>query len=600
MGSSCSCSHTTVTQIHVVKPEPFAQPCQAAGAGSSKQPHVPVETRPVFELHNEANKKALALGLKDKTWDKVRGDIQALVDGRERDREPDLYSQSGARSEGIFKLSEDKVVNSARYQEVLSELQPGELWKDPDFPPAPASLTYEEVPPPAIQWLRASQLHPAACFMEDGVSKGDIIQGELGDCWFWASVATILHSRKLIEKVIPPGQTITERKIYTALFRFRFWQFGSWVEVLVDDFLPTHNGRLIYARSAAGNEFWPSLLEKAFAKLHGSYRAIEGGWTLDALTDLTGGVGEMYRIRDFTGHLEQLYSHLATASRKKAFIACGTSRRTESEQSGREDGLVAGHAYSITAVKKLTTPRGRVPLVRILNPWGCGQSMEWTGDWSDDSPLWDEIPLWTRESFGFTKKEDGEFWMKFDDFCERFANVTVLTLGPDFYCDGSTDAGSLLEVKGQWVSGVNAGGCRNNLLMYPSNPQHPITIRETRGQEAAEDEGCSVMVCLLQKFIRGKRRPEPGMNPIGIQVYKSGDPKTPLTAELLVRQREVSDSGPYVAQRSVNLRCQLSAGSYTIIPSTFNPGTPGDYMLRIFSGSPVQLHQGHHLSACPL
>lgn len=81
---------------------------------------------------------------------------------------------------------------------------------------------------------------------------------------------------------------------------------------------------------------------------------------------------------------------------------------------------------------------------------------------------------------------------------------------------------------------------------------------------------------------------------------QSDDPKTPLTSALLVRQREVSDSGPYVAQRSVNLRCQLSAGSYTIIPSTFNPDAPGDYMLRIFTESTVQLHQGHHLSACPL
>ncbi|KAK1158314.1 calpain-A-like [Acipenser oxyrinchus oxyrinchus] len=604
MGNSCSCSHTTVTQIHVVTTQPVSQLCQTAGAGSSKQPHIPVETRPVSERHDEADRTGTELGLKAKTWDQIAGGIQALLDGRERDSEPDLCGQSGASSRGAAKQSEDKVLNSARYQEVLSELQTGELWKDPDFPPAPASLTYEEVPPPAIQWLRASQLHPAACFMEDGVSKGDIIQGELGDCWFWASVATILHSRRLIEKVIPPGQTISEREIYTGLFRFRFWQFGSWVEVLVDDFLPTRNGRLIYARSAAGNEFWPSLLEKAFAKLHGSFRAIEGGWTLDALTDLTGGVGEMYRIRDFTGRQDQLYSHLATASRKKAFIACGTSRQSEPEQSGREDGLVAGHAYSITAVKKLTTPRGKVPLVRILNPWGCGQSMEWTGDWSDDSPLWDEIPLWTRESFGFTKKEDGEFWMKFDDFCERFANVTVLTLGPDFDCDGSTDAGSLLEVKGRWVSGVNAGGCRNNLPMYTSNPQHPITILETNtvpsGQEAAEDEGCSVLVCLLQNFNRGNRRLEPRMNPIGMQVYKSGDPKTPLTSALLVRQREVSDSGPYVAQRSVNLRCHLSAGSYTIIPSTFSPDAPGDYMLRIFTESPVQLHQGHHLSACPL
>jgi len=42
----------------------------------------------------------------------------------------------------------------------------------------------------------------------------------------------------------------------------RFWQFGEWVDVVVDDFLPTRDGQLIYMRSDDPNEFWPSLVEK--------------------------------------------------------------------------------------------------------------------------------------------------------------------------------------------------------------------------------------------------------------------------------------------------------------------------------------------------
>ena len=97
-------------------------------------------------------------------------------------------------------------------------------------------------------------------------------------------------------QVIGESQSFDRKAGYCGAFSFKFFVAGEWREVVVDDRLPTVKNRLLFLSSGDENEFWPALLEKAFAKLNGSYDGLSGGDFTEA-SSYFGAISESFNIR---------------------------------------------------------------------------------------------------------------------------------------------------------------------------------------------------------------------------------------------------------------------------------------------------------------
>lgn len=74
-----------------------------------------------------------------------------------------------------------------------------------------------------------------------------------------------------------------------GIFKVWIWDHGEWTKIVIDDKLPTYNDKLVFTRSDCGTLFWLPLLEKAYAKLKGSYEKLcTVGNLPSSLCDFTG------------------------------------------------------------------------------------------------------------------------------------------------------------------------------------------------------------------------------------------------------------------------------------------------------------------------
>ncbi|XP_065598270.1 calpain-8-like isoform X2 [Cyrtonyx montezumae] len=467
-------------------------------------------------------------------------------------------------------------------------LQAGALFKDEEFPACPSALGYQDLGPysfktQGIVWKRPTELCDNPQFIVRGATRTDVCQGVLGDCWLLAAIASLTLNPDVLYRVVPKAQSFQED--YAGIFHFQFWQYGEWVDVVVDDRLPTKNGELLFVHSEEGNEFWSALLEKAYAKLNGSYEALAGGSTIEGFEDFTGGISESYDLRRAPANLYQIVQQ---ALRAGSLLGCSIDiTRAAETEAITSLKLVKGHAYSVTGAEEVYY-RGRLEkLVRLRNPWG---EVEWTGAWSDNAPEWNYIDPKQKQALD-KQVDDGEFWMAFSDFQRQFTRLEICNLTPDTLTSNEVKKWDLTMFNGQWIRGSTAGGCQNYPATYWINPQFKIHLDEPDDDHegSLNEPCCTILVGLMQKNRRRQKRMGEGLLSIGYSLYQLENNKDiHLNRAFFTRNQPVARSETYINLREVSSRIKLPKGEYLIVPSTFEPYKNGEFCLRVFSEKKVK------------
>lgn len=277
--------------------------------------------------------------------------------------------------------------------------------------------------------------------------------------------------------------------------------------------MQTGSRALYFAQCSDPNETWLPLLEKAYAKAHGDYSTIDGGFVGEGIEDLTGGVTSEVFATDILDK-EKFWREELLNVNKTFLFGCGQMGGIY----GQRRGIQEKHAYSIMEAREIDGQR----LLKLRNPWG---RTEWTGRWSDGSEEW--TPEWMHKlnhKFG----DDGVFWISYRDLLRHYQHFDRTRLfGPEW------------TVSQQWTS-VNVPWSVDYLdtkfKVHLTKPS-PVVI---------------VLSQLDDRYFQGLE----GQYEFNLQFRLHKDDEE----DYIVRSNTA-----YFMKRSVSMELDLEAGNYTVL-----------------------------------
>ncbi|XP_027624111.1 calpain-13 isoform X2 [Tupaia chinensis] len=444
-------------------------------------------------------------------------------------------------------------------------LSRGRLFKDETFPAMDSSIGQKLLQGKnltSLEWKRPQELSVVPPhFILEGASRFDIQQGTAGDCWFLAALGSLTQNPQCLQKILM-DQSFSHQ--YAGIFRFRFWQCGQWVEGVGGARLPVMGNVCLFVGPRKDNqEFWPCLLEKAYAKLLGSYSHLHYGYLPDALVDLTGGVVTSVNLHSLPS---ELVMAVKIAAKTGSLMTCATPKGPMDGAQTMENGLVCQHAYTVTAAEQIQYKRGWEEIIRLWNPWG---NTEWRGRWRDGSREWQETQD-QRKNQLYEDKEDGEFWMSCQDFQENFSCLFICNQIPITLDHGNPlhERWSQMMFKNQVIRGNTAGQSQREAQYFFFVPK--------------QTEGINVVVSFT--IMPQSWKSEDEIFPLSFQVFKV-DPQFQQFGERLPPEffspfRNAAQGLDHETKRNFTKSLHLSPGTYVVVPSARRE--EAEFFLRIF------------------
>ena len=250
----------------------------------------------------------------------------------------------------------------------------------------------------------------------------DVIQGELGDGYFLSTLSALAENPKNITNIIQNS------KVSDGAYEATIYIHGEPVKVSVDDSFPVANASKIAFAGINDNtgSIWPMILEKIWAKCNKSYEDIIPGNSSDAFEFLTPAPFDNYfHTQDISS---SLFNIIQEASNKNYIILADiTETKNTNLDTLSKMGLITNHAYSVIGTAVLKKPNGNeIQLIKMKNIWGTN---EWIGDWSDKSLKWTQE---FKKAVGLQEKEDGIFWMSYDDYLQFYTTTHIAQVYSNF------------------------------------------------------------------------------------------------------------------------------------------------------------------------